>query len=61
MAKRKKDKPAQVEPDDESLPYINGTGVCWGDMHGKVKTRQIGFVRAKVKQVNNGNTRKNTR
>lgn len=60
MAKRKK--PKQVEPDDESLPYINGTGVCWGDMKGKTKTAQIGFVRAKDKAKTNArNTGKGSR
>ena len=27
---------------------VLGIGVCWGDMAGKVKTNQIGFVRQKT-------------
>lgn len=30
-------------------PYIIGNGACQGDIAGKVKTRQIGFVRKPVR------------
>ncbi len=36
----------QWELDAEYGSDILGTGQAWGDMRGKVKTKQIGFVRS---------------
>ena len=38
-------KPKQWDVDDTYGSDIHGLGQAWGDMRGKVKTKQIGFVR----------------
>lgn len=46
MKKKSQKKNPRVFSDEEE-PYaeIIGFGSAWGDMRGKVKTRQIGFIR----------------
>lgn len=38
-------KSKQWDVDDTYGSNIHGLGSAWGDMRGKVKTKQIGFVR----------------
>lgn len=44
-------KPKNWDDDDTWGSDILGIGSCQGDITGKVKTRQIGFVRKAVSEV----------
>jgi hypothetical protein len=45
------------EDDEYYIPFL-GSGSAWGDMSGKVKTRQIGFIRATKRKTPLNNQRK---
>lgn len=52
-------KPNQWETDATFGSDIFGNGSAWGDMRGKVQTRQIGFIRSDKKKTCKNESRRN--